>query len=66
MVKLVPVTELKPRRQPGGLKSLLEIPDAFFDPLPDEILEDFYGKEGLETVNRLVREEAERQAARKP
>ena len=39
-VRLVPVEA--PRRKPGALKGLFEVTDAFFEPLPDDILEAFY------------------------
>jgi prevent-host-death family protein len=62
VVKLTPVEPVNPPREPGALEGEFSFPDSFFfDPLPDEMLEDFYGKDGLETVNRLVREEAELQ-----
>lgn len=64
VAKLVPVIEAKRPRVAGALKGQLEIPDRFFDPLPDEILEDFYGKDGLDTVNRLVLEEAGQQTGK--
>jgi prevent-host-death family protein len=34
IVRLVPVTERPPKRQPGTLKGLVKMDDAFFDPLP--------------------------------
>ncbi|MGD9511550.1 MAG: type II toxin-antitoxin system Phd/YefM family antitoxin [Geminicoccaceae bacterium] len=37
-VRLVPVEAPKPRRVPGTLKGKLEVPDSFFDPLPEEEL----------------------------
>lgn len=63
VVKLTPLEQPKPKpRQLGLLRGQFEIPDSvLFDPLPDDILEAFYGgKEGLEAVNRLVEEEAAR------
>jgi prevent-host-death family protein len=41
-VRLVPVEELRPRRKPGALKGLFEVTDAFFEPLPDDIIDAFY------------------------
>jgi len=68
VVKLTPVEPAKaePRRF-GALEGQFHFPDSFFfDPLPAEILEGFYGgKEGLKAVNRLVEEEAERQRGKK-
>jgi len=47
----VPVAEMRPverrrkRPRPIGLaKGMVRIPKSFFDPLPDEILNAFYGK----------------------
>ena len=66
VVKLTPVQTVQQPRQLGALKGMFEIPDSFFDPLPDEVLEEFYGKDGLEIVKRLEREEAERHKAGEP
>lgn len=48
----VPIAEIRPVRQPrterrpvGLAKGQLEVPPAFFEPLPDEILDAFEGKE---------------------
>jgi prevent-host-death family protein len=41
-VRLVPVEQASPRRKPGALKGLLTVPDSFFDPLPDDIIDAFY------------------------
>ena len=41
-VRLVPVDEARPRRRPGALKGKLELPEGFFDPLPDDIIDAFY------------------------
>jgi prevent-host-death family protein len=43
VVRLVPCKQKIPRRRPGALKGLFEVTDAFFEPLPDEVLEAFYG-----------------------
>jgi prevent-host-death family protein len=68
VVKLTPVEPAKaePRRL-GALEGQFHFPDSFFfDPLPDDILEGFYGgKEGLEAINKLVQEEAERYKGKK-
>lgn len=37
-VKLVPVAVMHPKRKPGAYKGELEVPDSFFDPLPEEEL----------------------------
>ena len=41
-VRLVPVEQDQPRRKPGALKGKLTVPESFFDPLPDEIIDAFY------------------------
>ena len=38
VVRLVPIDAPKPRRIPGPLKGQIEVPDSFFDPLPEEEL----------------------------
>lgn len=43
VIRLVPCKEAMPRRKPGALKGLFEVTDAFFEPLPDDVLEAFYG-----------------------
>ena len=40
-VRLVPVAQEPPRREPGALKGLFEVTDEFFEPLPDDILNAF-------------------------
>jgi prevent-host-death family protein len=63
VVKLQPVQVTKQPRRLGALAGEFEIAGSVFDPLPDEILEDFYGADGLETVKGLEREEAARQGS---
>jgi prevent-host-death family protein len=41
-VRLVPVEQVPPERKPGALKGLFTVPDSFFDPWPDEIIDAFY------------------------
>jgi prevent-host-death family protein len=41
-VRLVPVAQDQPKRRPGALKDKLTVPESFFDPLPDEIIDAFY------------------------
>ena len=57
---LVEPAKAEPRRL-GALEGQFHFPDSFFfNPMP-EILKGFCGgKEGLETVDKLVQEEAER------
>ena len=38
VVRLVPVDAPQPKRQFGSLKGRLEVPDSFFDPLPEDEL----------------------------
>jgi prevent-host-death family protein len=38
VVRLVPVEAPVPRRRFGSLKGRLEVPDSFFDPLPEDEL----------------------------
>lgn len=38
VARLVPVGEVKGRRQPGALKGKLEVGPEFFEPLPDDEL----------------------------
>lgn len=44
VAKLVPFKPVRPVRKPGLMKGKFEVPDSFFDPLPDDILEYFEGK----------------------
>lgn len=44
VARLVPYIPPKPVRQPGLLKGKFEVPDSFFDPLPEDILDYFEGK----------------------
>jgi prevent-host-death family protein len=41
-VRLVPVEEPQQARKPGALQGKLELPESFFDPLPDAIIDAFY------------------------
>jgi prevent-host-death family protein len=40
-VRLLPVEQALPRK-PGALKGKLTLPESFFDPLPDDIIDAFY------------------------
>ncbi|MCM0045492.1 MAG: type II toxin-antitoxin system Phd/YefM family antitoxin [Burkholderiaceae bacterium] len=44
VARLVPFVPVRPERKPGLMKGQFEVPDSFFDPLPDDILEYFEGK----------------------
>ena len=39
VVRLVPVDQVQPRREPGSLRGLVEIRPEFFEPLPTDELE---------------------------
>jgi antitoxin (DNA-binding transcriptional repressor) of toxin-antitoxin stability system len=43
VVRLVPVDAPKPRRVAGTLTGQIEVPDSFFDPLPEEELRPWEG-----------------------
>lgn len=65
VIRLVPVEpEQKKPREMGMLRGLFEVPDSFFDPLPDEVLADFYGEDGLALLKeqeRRLKEQEENQ-----
>ena len=65
VIRLVPVEpEQKKPRELGALRGLFELPDSFFDPLPDEVLADFYGEDGLALLKeqeRRLKKEQEQQ-----
>ena len=42
VARLIPLRAKTESRKPGSAKDLLEIPDSFFDPLPDNIVDEFY------------------------
>ena len=44
VAKLVALQNLKPRRKAGSMKGRFEVPDSFFEPLPEDILDAFEGK----------------------
>jgi prevent-host-death family protein len=41
-VRLVPAEEVRQPRKPGALKGKLALPEGFFDPLPEDIIDAFY------------------------
>ncbi|MBI3682702.1 MAG: type II toxin-antitoxin system Phd/YefM family antitoxin [Acidobacteria bacterium] len=54
----VPIAEIRPIQQPkpvkrviGSARGQFTIPPEFFEPLPDEILEAFYGRKDLSRNN---------------
>lgn len=62
VIRLVPVEpEQKKPREPGALRGLFEVPDSFFDPLPDEVLADFYGEDGLALLKEQERQLKEKE-----
>jgi len=42
VAKLLPIKPQMEDRVPGSAKGKIEIQDSFFDPLPDDILDEFY------------------------
>ena len=44
VAKLVALENPRPPRKAGSMKGLFEVPDSFFDPLPEDILDAFEGK----------------------
>lgn len=44
VAKLVALQNQSPPRKAGSMKGLFEVPDSFFDPLPEDILDAFEGK----------------------
>lgn len=42
VAKLTPIKQLKQDRKPGSAKGKIRMRDNFFDPLPDDILNEFY------------------------
>ena len=42
VAKLVPIKPLKKERVPGTAKGKIKMPASFFDPLPDDFLDQFY------------------------
>ena len=41
VARLVPLRPPIPRRIPGSARGKFKVPPAFFEPLPDELLDDF-------------------------
>jgi prevent-host-death family protein len=44
VARLVPISHRPPRRKPGTLRGVVKIPDAFFEPLPEEELDAWEGR----------------------
>ncbi len=44
VAKLVAQQNQRPSRKAGSMKSVFEVPESFFDPLPEDILDAFEGK----------------------
>ncbi|RLB79689.1 MAG: type II toxin-antitoxin system Phd/YefM family antitoxin [Deltaproteobacteria bacterium] len=42
VAKLVPIKQLKEDRVPGTAKGKVRMSDRFFNPLPDDVLDEFY------------------------
>ncbi len=41
VARLVPIMPPTPKRVPGSARGKFEVPQAFFDPLPDDLLDTF-------------------------
>jgi prevent-host-death family protein len=41
VARLIPIRSNSEPRKPGSAKDKFKVPKSFFDPLPDEILDDF-------------------------
>lgn len=41
VARLTPIRQKTQKRKPGSAKGKFELPDRFFEPLPDEILDGF-------------------------
>lgn len=46
VARLVAVRPMRKRRKLGWLKGKLEVPDDFDEPLPDEVMAEFEGRDG--------------------
>ncbi len=44
VAKLVALENQRPSRKAGSMKGLFEVPDSFFEPLPEGLLDAFEGK----------------------
>lgn len=44
VARLVGLGNPKPARAPGSMKGRFDVPDSFFDPLADDLLDAFEGK----------------------
>jgi prevent-host-death family protein len=44
VAKLVALQNQRPSRKAGSMKGLLKVPESFFDPLPEDILDAFESK----------------------
>lgn len=44
VARLVPILGQAPRRQPGTLRGVVKVPEAFFEPLPESEIEAWEGK----------------------
>ncbi len=42
VAKLIPIKPFEQDRKPGSAKGKIRMCDSFFDPLPDDILNEFY------------------------
>lgn len=42
VAKLIPISPIREPRKPGTAKGKIKIKDSFFNPLPDDHLDEFY------------------------
>lgn len=42
VVRLTPLEGARAPRKPGALKGMFEVTDAFFEPLPEDVIDAFY------------------------
>ena len=45
VARLVPLPEERPKRRPGSMKGKIHVDDSFFDPLPEEELRLWEGRD---------------------
>jgi prevent-host-death family protein len=64
-VRLVPISVKKPKRVFGAYKGEFEVPDSFFDPLPEKELAAFEGAYSTDAISMTQRKPERRRARRK-
>lgn len=63
-VKLVPVSKKHPKRVFGAYKGEFDLPDDFFDPLPEEELAAWEGEYSTDPISVAERKAQQRKARR--